>query len=110
LPEDGQVRPKYAAVDCDFNIILNEAQTVNRVALKTEVNISMQQDAEIQYSVHVVQPFCKDENSFLHIQLQNYISDSLILSVGDKKKEASPLFNPVMLLGKSSMHTVLNRI
>jgi hypothetical protein len=23
LPEDGQVRPKHAAADCDFNVILN---------------------------------------------------------------------------------------
>jgi hypothetical protein len=23
LPEDGQVRPKYVAVHCDFNVILN---------------------------------------------------------------------------------------
>jgi hypothetical protein len=23
LPEDGQVRPKHIAVDCDFNVILN---------------------------------------------------------------------------------------
>jgi hypothetical protein len=23
LPEDGQVRPKYTAIYCDFNVILN---------------------------------------------------------------------------------------
>jgi hypothetical protein len=23
LPEDGQVRPKHVAVDCNFNVILN---------------------------------------------------------------------------------------
>jgi hypothetical protein len=23
LPEDGQIRPKHAAADCDFNVILN---------------------------------------------------------------------------------------
>jgi hypothetical protein len=23
LPEDGQIRPKHVAVDCDFSVILN---------------------------------------------------------------------------------------
>lgn len=36
LPEDVQVRPKQAAADCDFNVILNWGQIV---ALKTQVNI-----------------------------------------------------------------------
>jgi uncharacterized alkaline shock family protein YloU len=53
LPEGGQVRPKYVAVDCDFNAILNYGESINRVALKMEVYVesdtSMQQDAEIQY-------------------------------------------------------------
>jgi hypothetical protein len=44
LPEDGQVRPKRVAADCDFNVMFKG------VALKTEVNVksdtSMQQDAE----------------------------------------------------------------
>jgi 3-phosphoglycerate kinase len=39
LPEDGQVRPKHVAVDCDCNVTLNEGEIVNRVALKTEVNV-----------------------------------------------------------------------
>jgi hypothetical protein len=39
LPEDGQVRPKHVAVDCNFNVILNKEEIVNRVALKTEMNV-----------------------------------------------------------------------
>jgi hypothetical protein len=39
LPEDGQVRPNHVAVDCDFNVILNYGEIVNRVALKTVVNM-----------------------------------------------------------------------
>jgi hypothetical protein len=39
LPEDGQVRPKHVADDCDFNVILNYEEIVNRVALKTVVNM-----------------------------------------------------------------------
>jgi uncharacterized alkaline shock family protein YloU len=54
LPEDSQVRPKYVADDCDFNVILNYGNSINRDELKTEANvksdISMQQDTEIQYS------------------------------------------------------------
>jgi hypothetical protein len=53
LPEDSQVKPKHVAVHCGFSVILNYEETVNRLALKTEVNVkgvtSMQQDAEIQY-------------------------------------------------------------
>jgi hypothetical protein len=33
------MRPKHVAVDCDFNIILNYGEIVNRVAFKTEVNV-----------------------------------------------------------------------
>jgi hypothetical protein len=54
VPEDGQVRPKYVAVDSDFNVVLNWEEIVNRGALTTAVRvwsyISRQQDAEIQYS------------------------------------------------------------
>jgi hypothetical protein len=39
LPEDGQVGPKHVALDCDFNVILNELEIVNKLALKTEVNV-----------------------------------------------------------------------
>jgi hypothetical protein len=39
LPEDGQVRPKHVAVDCDFNVNLNYGENVNRLALKMEVNV-----------------------------------------------------------------------
>jgi hypothetical protein len=39
LPEDGQVKPKHVAVDCDSHIILNEGEGANRVALKMEVNV-----------------------------------------------------------------------
>jgi hypothetical protein len=35
LPEDGQVRLKHVAVDCDFNVILNYGEIVNGLALKT---------------------------------------------------------------------------
>jgi hypothetical protein len=38
LPEDGQVRPKHVVVDCDFNVILKKGETVETVALKTEIN------------------------------------------------------------------------
>jgi hypothetical protein len=34
LSEDGQVRPKYVAIDCDFNVILNWSEQFY-VALKT---------------------------------------------------------------------------
>jgi 3-phosphoglycerate kinase len=39
LPKDGQVRQKSVAVDCDFNVILNERQIVNRVELKMKLNV-----------------------------------------------------------------------
>lgn len=39
LHEDDQVRPKPVAGDCDFNVILNYGQTVNRAVSKTEVNV-----------------------------------------------------------------------
>jgi uncharacterized alkaline shock family protein YloU len=39
LPEDCQVRPKHAAVDCDFKVILNYGEIVNRDALKIKVNV-----------------------------------------------------------------------
>jgi 3-phosphoglycerate kinase len=39
LPQDGQIRPKHVAVGCDFNVILNEGETVNRAALKTVVKV-----------------------------------------------------------------------
>jgi hypothetical protein len=38
FPEDGKVRQKHVALDCDFNIILTERENVNIfiVALKME--------------------------------------------------------------------------
>jgi hypothetical protein len=39
LPEDGQVRPKHVAIDCDFNNILNYREIVNRGALNMEVGV-----------------------------------------------------------------------
>jgi hypothetical protein len=38
LPEHGQLRLKHVAADCDFNVIFNQGESVNRDALKTEVN------------------------------------------------------------------------
>jgi 3-phosphoglycerate kinase len=29
LPEDGQVRPKHVAIDCDFNVILDYGEIMN---------------------------------------------------------------------------------
>jgi hypothetical protein len=56
LSEDDQVGTKHVAVGCNFNVILNEVESVNRVALKAEVNVesntSMQQGAEIQYYLY----------------------------------------------------------
>jgi 3-phosphoglycerate kinase len=39
LPEDGQVRPKHVAVDCDINVILNYEEIVNRAALTAVLNV-----------------------------------------------------------------------
>jgi hypothetical protein len=39
LAEDGPVRPKHVAVDCDFSVILNYEEIVNRAALKMEMNV-----------------------------------------------------------------------
>jgi hypothetical protein len=39
LPEDGQVRPKHVAAECEINVILNKREIVKRVALKSEVNV-----------------------------------------------------------------------
>jgi hypothetical protein len=36
---DGQEGRKHVAVDCDFNVILNEGETANRFAVKMEVNV-----------------------------------------------------------------------
>lgn len=39
LPEDGQVGLRQVAADCDFNVILNWEEIVNRVALGREMNV-----------------------------------------------------------------------
>jgi hypothetical protein len=39
LPEDGHVRPRYVADDCNFNVILNGGKIANKVALKMEVHV-----------------------------------------------------------------------
>lgn len=41
LHEDGQVRLKHVAIDCEFDVILNWGEIVNifYVALKMEMNV-----------------------------------------------------------------------
>jgi hypothetical protein len=40
VPEDGQVRPKHIAIDCDFNSILNKKEIVKIClsCIKVEAN------------------------------------------------------------------------
>jgi hypothetical protein len=69
LPEDGHVKPKHVAIECDFNGILKQRSDCEWfwVALEMEMSEQVMQDDQSQFW-HASSWFCSAAKNFNEIE------------------------------------------